>query len=70
MVTGLALMIEAGRLPRVCPMALGYGLPPCDDNLLLEVRALQLEPKILSTFHLGGFKKRKRVVLLQVWGVG
>ncbi len=23
---------EAARVPRVCSMALGYGLPPCDNN--------------------------------------
>ena len=28
MVTVLAPVVEAARLPRVCPMALGYGLPP------------------------------------------
>ena len=32
MVTVLAPVVEAARLPRVCPMALGYGLPPCDNN--------------------------------------
>ena len=32
MVTVLAPVVEAARLPRVCPMALGYGLPPCNDN--------------------------------------
>ena len=29
MLTVLAPVVEAARLPRVCPMALGYGLPPC-----------------------------------------
>ena len=24
---------EAARLPRGCPMALGYGLPPCNNNV-------------------------------------
>ena len=33
MVTVLALVVEAARLPRVCPMALGYGLPPCNNNI-------------------------------------
>ena len=28
MVTVLAPVVEAARLPRVCPMALGYDLPP------------------------------------------
>ena len=28
MVAVLAPVVEAARLPRVCPMALGYGLPP------------------------------------------
>ena len=28
MVTVLAPVVEAARLPRVCHMALGYGLPP------------------------------------------
>ncbi len=28
MVTMLAPVVEAARLPRVCPMALGYRLPP------------------------------------------
>ena len=28
----LAPVVEAARLPRVCPMALGYGLPPCNNN--------------------------------------
>ena len=28
MVIVLARVVEAARLPRVCPMALGYGLPP------------------------------------------
>ncbi len=28
MVALLAPMVEAARLPRVCPKALGYGLPP------------------------------------------
>ena len=28
MVAVLAPMVEAARLPRVCPMALGYELPP------------------------------------------
>ena len=32
MVTVLAPVVEAARLPRVCPMALGYGLPPCNNN--------------------------------------
>ena len=32
MVTVLAHVVEAARLPRVCPMALGYGLPPCKNN--------------------------------------
>ena len=31
-VTMLAPVVEAARLPRVCPMALGYGLPPCNNN--------------------------------------
>ena len=29
----LAPVVEAARLPRVCPMALGYGLPPCTSNI-------------------------------------
>ena len=32
MVIVLAPVVEAARLPRVCPMALGYGLPPCHNN--------------------------------------
>ena len=32
MVTVLAPVVEAARLPCVCPMALGYGLPPCNNN--------------------------------------
>ncbi len=28
MVIVLAPVVEAARLPRVCPVALGYGLPP------------------------------------------
>ena len=32
MVIVLAPVVEAARLPRVCPMALGYGLPPCNNN--------------------------------------
>ena len=32
MVTVLAPVVEAARLPRVCPMALGYGKPPCNNN--------------------------------------
>ena len=32
MVTVLAPVVEAARLPRVCPMALGYGLPPCNNS--------------------------------------
>ena len=35
----LARVVEAARLPRVCPMALGYGVPPCINNnyLLLSL---------------------------------
>ena len=32
MVVVLAPVVEAARLPRVCPVALGYGLPPCNNN--------------------------------------
>ena len=32
MVVLLAPVVEAARVPRVCPMALGYGLPPCKNN--------------------------------------
>ena len=32
MVIVLAPVVEAARPPRVCPMALGYGLPPLDDK--------------------------------------
>ena len=35
MVTVLAPVVEAARLPRVCPMALGYGLPPCNINRIV-----------------------------------
>ena len=28
----LAPVVEAAKFPRVCPMPLGYGLPPCNDN--------------------------------------
>ncbi len=34
MVTVLAPVVEAARLPHVCPMALGYGLPPCTNSLI------------------------------------
>ena len=32
MMTVLAPVVEAARLPRVCPIALGYGLPPCNNT--------------------------------------
>ena len=25
-------MLECTSFPRACPMALGYGLPPCNEN--------------------------------------
>ncbi len=39
MVTVLAPVLEAASLPHVCPIALGYGLPPCINNkdLMLDM---------------------------------
>ena len=47
MVTVLVPVVEAARLPRVCPMALGYGLPPCDNNN--DASCLHVEPMYIST---------------------
>ena len=37
MVAVLGPMVEAARLPRVCPMALGYGSPSFEDQSLRVV---------------------------------
>ena len=42
MVIVLAPVVEAARLPRVCPMALGYGLPPCYNNNPEDVASLEI----------------------------
>ena len=47
MVIVLAPVVEAARLPRVCPMALGYGLPPCNNNIIMTWSA-PLNPYKLS----------------------
>ena len=44
MVTVLAPVVEAARVPCVCPMALGYGLP----QLLLECRQAVLQMGLCS----------------------
>ena len=48
MVTVLAPVVEAARLPRVCPMALGYGLPPCNYNTFTVMDALWPQPCLLG----------------------
>ena len=56
MVIVLAPVVEAARLPRVCPMALGYGLPPCNNNNgQVAARPRQhpsIIPKLPTKFHL------------------
>ena len=37
MVAVLGPMVEAARLPRACPMALGYGSPSFEDQSLRVV---------------------------------
>ena len=40
MVIVLAPVVEATRLPHVCPIALGYGSHACDDNESIPLKGL------------------------------
>ena len=55
MVTMPAPMVEAARLPRVCPMALGYGLPPCNNNVDCGVNYVYGMVRLVPYFQVGSF---------------